>query len=163
VPWYGLLFVWHVIRGAARLSHRLIVWHHWPHGWQLESMAVAAGRAGHHEALRAHSEGKKTRGVRGRIIAAVPVMTAAAVVVVAAAPWQVWPGVGLVVVAVFAYHGRSPGKPLVQAAVVAPAYQPPTPEIITRALGSLGIAGINEVLRNGDRIRFVSDVHRDGE
>ena len=47
--------------------------------------------------------------------------------------------------------GQAAGKPLVGAAVVPPQYQPPTPEIITRALGALGIAGINEAAERGRR------------
>ena len=39
---------------------------------------------------------------------------------------------------------------------------PPTPDVIVRALGSLGIAGINQVLRNGEQINFPSPVREDG-
>jgi S-DNA-T family DNA segregation ATPase FtsK/SpoIIIE len=46
---------------------------------------------------------------------------------------------------------------------VTTAYQPPTPEVITRALGSLRIAAINAVIKDGPGITFVSDVHRDGD
>ena len=40
--------------------------------------------------------------------------------------------------------------------------QPPTRDVITRALGSLGIAGINQALRNGEPINFPSPVREDG-
>ena len=59
-------------RGARRraaLTGSVLRWWHWTDGWVLESQAVAAGRSGHHEAMRAHTEGKKTRAARGRIVA----------------------------------------------------------------------------------------------
>ena len=76
-PLYALTLVWHAVRGAGRLTGRVMRWWHWPAGWQLESVAVAAGRAGHQEALRAHQQGLKTRAARGRILAAVLVVAAA--------------------------------------------------------------------------------------
>jgi S-DNA-T family DNA segregation ATPase FtsK/SpoIIIE len=163
-PGYLIVLAWHVVRGAARLTSRLMAWWHWPHGWQLESQAVAVGRVGHHEAMRAHVEGKKTRAARGRIVGVgLAVAIALAVVVAALAPWWVWALIGLAAAVVLERHGRTAGKPVVRAAVVSPAYSPPTPEVITRALGSLGVAAINDAIRNGDGIRFISDVHRDGE
>ena len=66
-------------------------------------------------------------------------------------------------VAVLSRHGAPEGQPIIRAAVVPTAYQPPTPEVITRALGSLGIAAINAVIKDGPGIAFVSDVHRDGD
>jgi len=162
-PFYALTYLWHALRGAVRLGRRLAAWWNWSNGWALESQAVAAGRPGHHEAMRAHTEGKKTRAARGRIVA-----VCAAVVLVAGllmalfSPWWGWALLGLVLVLVLARHGRPEGRPVIRPAVVAPVYQVPDPVIITRALGALGIAGINEAIRDGRGITFVSDVHRDG-
>ena len=71
-PVYAVLHLWYALRGASRLTGRLITWWHWTDGFLLESMAVASGRSGHYDAMNAHREGKKTRGTRGRIIAASP-------------------------------------------------------------------------------------------
>ncbi len=164
LPAYLVLYVWHALRGVFILTGRLITWWHVPELHVLASLAVAAGRSGHHDALNAHREGKKTRAARGRIIAVVAVLTVA---VVAAGliwlPWWAWALAGLVLVLVLARHGRPEGKPVIRSAVVAPQYQVPTPEIITRALGALGIAGINDALRTGAGIGYVTDVHRDHE
>ena len=46
-------------------------------------------------------------------------------------------------------HGRKTAGQVIRPAVVAPKYEAPTPAVITRALGALGIAGINEALRDG--------------
>jgi DNA segregation ATPase FtsK/SpoIIIE, S-DNA-T family len=157
-------YVWHAIRGVGVLTGRLIRWWHAPHLSDLVSLAVAAGRSGHQDAMSAHKEGRKTRTRRGQILA---VCVVAAVIVVLAAvtwlPWQAWPPVGVVAVLVLAPHGRPEGKHVIHSAVVRPQYQVPTPEIITRALGSLGIDGINQAIRTGQGITYLSDVHRDGD
>jgi S-DNA-T family DNA segregation ATPase FtsK/SpoIIIE len=163
-PVYLVKTLWYALRGAARLAGRLLAWWHWTDGWLLESMAVAAGRAGHHDALNAHREGKKTRGTRGKIIA---VCAAAAIVLLLVAirflPWWGWVLAGLAAVRVLARHGAPQGQRIVRAAVVPTAYAPPTPEVITRALGSLNIAAINAVIKDGPGISFVCDVARDGD
>ena len=162
-PFYLLVWLWHAARGAARLTGRMFRWWHWPAGWALESQAVAAGRPGHHEAMRAHQQGLKTRAARGRIVAAASLFAAMFVTgLVMTAPWWVLVIAGLAAAGVLARYGRPEGKPIVKAAVVAPAYETPTPAIITRALGALGVAGINEAIRSGEGIRFITDVHRDG-
>jgi S-DNA-T family DNA segregation ATPase FtsK/SpoIIIE len=164
LPVHLTILVTCVLRGAARDFGRLIHWWHAPNLWLLESQAVASGRAGHGDAMRAHTEGKKTRGERGKILAVAVV--AAAVVLIAAVrllPVWAWAPLGVTVVTVLAIRGRPRGKPMFTPAVVPPKYEPPTPVVITRALGSLGIAGINEVIKDGRGITFVSDVHRDGE
>ena len=162
-PFYLLTYSWHTVRGTARVTGSVLAWWHWPAGWVLESQAVAAGRAGHHEALRAHTEGKKTRAARGRIVVACFAVAAVAIgLTVTLAPRWVLILLGVALAAALARAGRPEGRQVIRPAVVAPVYQPPTPEVITRALGSMGIAGINEAMRNGEPIRFVTDVHRDG-
>ncbi len=78
-PFYLLAYAWHAVRGAVRLTSSVLTWWHWPHGWILDSQAVAAGRSGHHEAMRAHTQGLKTRAARGRIVAACAFTAAVAI------------------------------------------------------------------------------------
>lgn len=152
------------VTGAAVLTFRLLRWWHWTPGWVLESVAVAAGRSGHAHAMQAHTEGKKTRSSRGRIIAA----CAAGVVVAAIAAWHYAPhwtflAVPLVVVPVLVHHGKPRGRVLAERAVVSPQYEKLTSDIIVRALGSLSLSGINKVISEGREIQFVAPgVHRDG-
>jgi S-DNA-T family DNA segregation ATPase FtsK/SpoIIIE len=163
-PLYAARILAYAARGAARLTGQLLAWWHWTDGWALESMAVAAGRSGHHDAMNAHREGKKTRARRGQIVAVCAVLVLAVLLaMVAWSPWWGWAALALAVVAVTARHGKPEGRPIIGAAVVPTAYQPPSPEVITRALGSLGIAAINAVIKDGPGITFVSDVHRDGD
>jgi S-DNA-T family DNA segregation ATPase FtsK/SpoIIIE len=164
VPQYVTAALFYAVLGCGKLTRRLMTWWHWTDGWLLESMAVAAGRAGHADAMRAHTEGKKTRAKRGRIIFACLILAAAGLLAaIAWLPWWAWIALGLVAVPVLAWHGKPRGKPLVQPAAVPPKYAPPTPLIIQQALGSLGISGINEVLKDGRDLTFITDVHRDGE
>jgi S-DNA-T family DNA segregation ATPase FtsK/SpoIIIE len=164
MPAYVVLYVWHAVRGLFVLGGRLIRWWHAPHLHDLVSLAVASGRSGHHDAMNAHREGRKTRTRRGQILAVSAVMTVAAVLAaVAFLPLWVLALGGLAAVLVLARHGRPDGRQVIRSAVVAPQYQVPTPELITKALGSLGLAGINDALRTGAGITYITDVHRDGD
>ena len=163
-PAYAAKTLWYAIRGLFRLSGQLVAWANWADGWVLESLAVAAGRSGHHDAMNAHTQGRKTRATRWQIVG---VSAVAAVAVLLAMvrwlPWWGWLAAVVAAVAVLTRHGAPEGKPIIRAAIVPTAYQPPTPEVITRALGSLGIAAINAVVKDGPGLGFVSDVHRDGD
>ena len=163
-PIYAVKTVWYALRGIGRLTGRLMTWWHWTDGWLLESMAVAAGRPGHHDAMNAHREGKKTRGVRGQILAATAVAALVLLLVmIRFLPWWGWLAVAAIGLRMLARHGAPEGQPIIRAAIIPTAYQPPTPEVITRALGSIGISAINAVIKDGPGLAFVSDVHRDGD
>lgn len=163
LPWHAIWLSWLAHKGAWRLTCRLFTWANWAEGWLLESQAVAAGRAGHHEAMRAHTEGKKTRGVRWRIVGA---GAFAAAVVLAGlaryAPWWWWIPAAAAGFPVLVWHGRPAGRPIIAPAILPPAYAVPAPEIIIRALGALNIAAITRAIESGAGIEWVSDVHRDG-
>ena len=87
LPLYVPRLTWLAIRGTGVLSGRLSAWWGAADLRLLESQAVAAGRAGHGEAMRAHTEGKKTRGTRGRIVG----VTAAVAVFALLALWRFAP------------------------------------------------------------------------
>jgi S-DNA-T family DNA segregation ATPase FtsK/SpoIIIE len=163
LPLYVLTYLWHALGGLLVLTARLIRWWHAPHLWELESIAVASGRSGHHDALGAHRQGTKTRASRGRIIAVTGLL---AVLILAALayllPLAAWPVIGLAVVLVLARHGRPDGSRVISAAVVKPEYAPVTEGVIVRALGSLNLSGINAVLRDGKDLTFISPPVRDG-
>ncbi|WP_433467011.1 hypothetical protein [Spirillospora sp. CA-128828] len=163
-PKHTIVIAWYALRGVRRLTGRLMAWWQWTDGWILESQAVAAGRSGHHDAMNAHREGKKTRAARGQIVAACTVGAAVAGLVGwKFLPGWTWPLAMAGAAPVLARHGAPEGQPIIGAAVVPTAYQTPTPEIITRGLGSLGISAINTLIKNGEGLGFISDVHRDGD
>ena len=164
LPWHTVWLSWLAHKGLWRLTCRLFAWANWAEGWVLESQAVAAGRAGHHEAMRAHTEGKKTRGQRWRIVG---VCAAAATVVLAGvglyAPWWSFILLGLAAFPVLVWHGRPEGRPIIAPAILPSAFTVPTPEVITRAFASVGIDKISAYIKEHGTMEWVSDVHRDGD
>lgn len=162
-PAYGTRTVVYAFRGAGVLFGRLMAWWHCTGLWVLESQAVAAGRAGHQHAMQAHTQGIKTRAARGKILAACAVTLGAGLALAAVyGPWWEWPPALLALTVALARSGRPAGKRIAQAAIVPAHLEPLTPDIIVRALGSLGVAGIDKVLRDGREIAFVTPVVRDG-
>lgn len=163
VPWHGARMARYAVRGARRSAGHLIRWWHWTDGALMESAAVAVGRSAHNDALKYHTEGKRTRAKRGRIVACTGIAVLGALAaMVAYAPWWGWLVLSLAVVTVLVRVGKPAGKPLLDSAVISAAYEKLTPDIIVRALGSLSISGIDKVLREGREIAFVTPVVRDG-
>src|SRR5262249_59756087 len=78
------------------------------------------------------------------------------------APPGGWVLRGLVALPLLARAGRPAHKPIVAPAVLPAAVQAPTQDVITRALGALGIAGIDRWLRNDRALTFPSPVREDG-
>lgn len=150
-------------RGLARLGSRWGAWVTAPELKILESAAVAKGNAGHQQAIQAHLTGKKTRKDRwtatGACAAAAGIGSAA---VAAWVPWEAQYGLAAVAYGVIVHQGRPRGGPLVPRAILPPAYQPPTPELIMKALASLGIPAIARYIDVKKALDWVSDVHRDG-
>jgi len=164
LPVHAVRVTWFAIRGAGVLSRRLSDWWSAADLRLLESQAVAAGRAAHHEAMRAHMEGKKTRGARGRIVA----VTVVAAVVMLLALWKLAPHIMFVPLAVagvyvLVRHGKPDGGPVFQPAILPDAFTVPTPEVITRAFNSLGVDKIGAWIKEHGTMEWVSDVHRDGD
>lgn len=148
--------------GVGVLAGRVLYWWHWIDGWVLESQAVAAGRPGHGDAMRAHTEGKKTRAARGRIVAVCLICGLAVLaLLIDALPWWMWPPIGVAVAAVLARFGKPAGKPLVAAAIVPSRYVEPSSEIIMRALGSLGLPALTKAVLEGVDMQR-TPVHKDG-
>lgn len=65
-------------------------------------------------------------------------------------------------VPLLARAGRPAGKPIITPAVLPAAVQPPSQDVITRALGALGIVGIDRWLRDGRALNFPAPVREDG-
>ena len=65
---------------------------------------------------------------------------------VAFAPWWGWALAAAALFVLFALAGRPAGKTITTRAEIPAQVQPPTPDVITRALGSLGIAQINQAI-----------------
>jgi len=155
-----LTIVWAIV-GLYRVSERLIKWWHVADHYRLEHQAAADGLLTEH--LRIHKSGRESRTARAIILATCAVVSAVGVLFLAKhAPRSAWIAGGVVAVLLLARHGRPAGKPIVQPAVLPAAVQAPSQDVITRALGSLGIAGIDKWLRDGRELVFPSPVREDG-
>ena len=141
---------------------RLIAWWHIPGTAQLEREAAANGLLNDH--LRIHKAAKETRKARGTILAlCLAGLAAAAVAMVVFAPWWAWALAAVVLFVLFALAGRPQGKTITTQAELPAQVQPPDQDVITRALGSLGIAEINQAHRaTAARSGFPSPVREDG-
>jgi S-DNA-T family DNA segregation ATPase FtsK/SpoIIIE len=160
VPAYVVLTSWWALVGIARTVGLLLAWWHVPDLTRLERQAAADGLLSDH--LRIHKAGREVRTARGLILAACAVVVVAAVVTLTLAPPWAWVLAGIVVLPLLARAGRPAGKPIVTGATLPAAVQPPTQDVITRALGSLGIAGVDRWLRDGRELTFPSPVREDG-
>jgi DNA segregation ATPase FtsK/SpoIIIE, S-DNA-T family len=161
VPAYVVLTAWWALVGAVRTFVLLLAWWHVPNLAKLERQAAADGLLSDH--LRIHKAGKETRTARGLILAACAVVVIAALVtLVQWAPLWAWVLLAAVVVPLLARAGRPAGKPIVTAVTLPATVQPPSQDVITRALGSLGTAGIDRWLRDGHALSFPAPVREDG-
>src|SRR5262249_21718193 len=146
---------WWALAGVARTAARLLAWWHAPDLTRLERQAAAGGLLSDH--LRIHKAGREGRTARGAILA---VCSARAVFALGLALGVAPPWGG--VLRLLARAGRPRHKPIVAPAVLPAAVQAPTQDVITRALGALGIAGIDRWLRDGRALAFPSPVREDG-
>jgi S-DNA-T family DNA segregation ATPase FtsK/SpoIIIE len=163
LPWYPLLLSWYSARGVQRLGGHTADWLAVHNMAVLESRAVARGDAGHHDAIRAHEVGKKSRRERRNLFlgSLVPVGLGALADALWA-PWEVQAATTLAAAGTLVWAGRPLGAPIIPRAILPPEYRVPDPEIITRALGSLGIKKIDDAINKDKGLDWVSDVHRDG-
>jgi DNA segregation ATPase FtsK/SpoIIIE, S-DNA-T family len=160
VPGYVVLTAWWALVGIGRTVAMLVAWWHVPDLTRLERQAAADGLLSDH--LRIHKAGKDTRTARGLILAGCAVVVVAALVTLSQAPAWAWLLLGLVAVPLLARAGRPAGKPIVTGATLPAAVQAPSQDVITRALGALGIAGIDRWLRDGHQLVFPAPVREDG-
>ena len=159
-PAYLVLTAWWALVGIARTAGMLLAWWHVPDLGRLEHQAAADGLLSDH--LRIHKAGKDTRTARGYILLGCAVVVVAALVILASAPPWAWILLAAVAVPLLARTGRPAHKPIVTAATLPATVQAPSQDVITRALGSLGIAGVDRWIRDGHALVFPSPVREDG-
>ena len=149
-------------RGAARLSMQLFRWWHFTDGYELVSVAVAAGRGAHGDAMAAHRATEQARQARGRYVALwTGAVIAAVLVMVRFAPWWAWPLPALGLLRFLIHHGKPQNKPLFEAATLPSGYEKLTGDIVLRGLANLGVSAINQHLKDGRTVDF-PPAQRDG-
>ncbi len=147
--------------GACLLIWAQLQWWWVSESHHLRSLAVASGDS--KEWRNLHNTGRDTRQARGIVLAVEAVALATAgVAMVKYAPWWGWAALAVVALPVLARIGRPEDKPIITPSVLPAEIQPPTPDVIVRALGSLGIAAINAFIKEGTPWVFPSPVREDG-
>ena len=147
--------------GVIVTGKRLIAWWHIPGTGELERKAAADGLI--HDHLRIHKQGRETRRARGTILAlCLAALAAALAAMVAYAPWWAWAMFAVVLFALFALAGRPQGKTITTKAQIPAAVQPPTGDVIIRALAALGIAQINAAVKDNAFPPLPAPVREDG-
>jgi DNA segregation ATPase FtsK/SpoIIIE, S-DNA-T family len=159
-PAYVALTCWWALVGVVRTAGRVLAWWHVPDMHRLEHQAAADGLLSDH--LRIHKAGREIRTARGAILAGCAVVVVAALVILSKAPPWAWVLLAAAALPLLARVGRPAGKPIVTAATLPATVQAPDQDVITRALGALGIAGIDRWLRDGRALVFPSPVREDG-
>jgi S-DNA-T family DNA segregation ATPase FtsK/SpoIIIE len=159
-PLYLAQGVFWAVVGAVKLTLRWAQWWAMPVPAAVWADAVADGHRAWNTAHRVHTETTKRRALISAAVlgGAVLAVSAAAKFV----PWWGWALAAPAAVAVLARHGRPTGKPIVGAARVPPEYEALTLDVVTRALSSLGLAGINQWRREGREIDYTTPVKQDG-
>jgi DNA segregation ATPase FtsK/SpoIIIE, S-DNA-T family len=147
--------------GVIVTIKRLIVWWHIPGTTKLEYDAAADGLLNEH--LRLHKHGRETRKARSSILALCLAGLAAAAVAMArfAPPWA-WLLLAMALFVAFALAGQPQGTAITTRAEIPAAVQPPTQDVIIRALGSIGIAEINKAIKDMAFPPLPTPVREDG-
>jgi DNA segregation ATPase FtsK/SpoIIIE, S-DNA-T family len=162
-PHYAVKSLGFSVWGIVVVTKRLIRWWHIPGASDLEHKAAKAGNLNDH--LKIHKQGKETRKQRGTILAVclVALVVVAVLMAIFAPLWADGVAAAVVFVA-FALAGRPDGKKITSAAELPSTVQPPDQTVITRALGSVGIAPITQAIVKGEfgARNFPSPVREDG-
>lgn len=152
---------WYAAHGVYVTGRKIIDWWHIPGMSLLEHQAAADGLLNEH--LRLHKQGRETRKARGIILAVTAVAVLVAVdVLVKAAPRWIWALLAAAAFAFLARAGRPEGKRIAAPAEIPAQVQPPTSDVIIRALGSIGVTEINKAITAGTFPPLPSPVREDG-
>jgi DNA segregation ATPase FtsK/SpoIIIE, S-DNA-T family len=156
----GLTVFWGVV-GAGWLAWEWLHWWLFPVPFDVHADAVRDGW----RAWRAVSTDHR-RIAKARAWISLAVCFAAAFAVRLLLLWahgrQVLAGLGVAAMLAGARYGRPEGARIVQAAHVPAEFEPVTQDLITEALASVGISGIDRYLREGKHLRYPHPVRQDG-
>jgi S-DNA-T family DNA segregation ATPase FtsK/SpoIIIE len=157
----SVMLFWAVV-GIAVLFVRWCRWWLFPVPLEVWKDAIADGHKAWHRAHAVHKDTTLTRAwisISVIVVLGIPLGVA---IYLGLIPWWVWPLVALPAVPILAKAGRPEGARITTAARIPSQYEKLTQDVVTRALGSLGLSGIDKWLREGNEIVFTSPIRQDG-
>jgi S-DNA-T family DNA segregation ATPase FtsK/SpoIIIE len=146
--------------GAVKLALRWLAWWLVPVPVEVWADAVADGHRAWHRTHAVHMQITKNRAIISLVVVAAVVAGAAAAS--RYVPGWGWVLLGLAVLPLLARHGRPSSVRIVGQATVPQQYEALTLDVVTRALGSLGLSGINTWRREGREIDYTTPVKEAG-
>ncbi|WP_326549922.1 FtsK/SpoIIIE domain-containing protein [Micromonospora sp. NBC_01813] len=162
LPVYALRLALRAPVGAARLVRGLTRWVFDLEGEPVRQATVRTSNAEEYLKLsRQRDRRVRWRGIVAATVAGATLLGGVGLVLLP--EWARWTVLAMSV-AVLGVVGRPADRPLLDTAVVVPRVARLTSDVVARALGVLGIAGINQAIaRQGGRaIGFVAPITRDG-
>lgn len=161
LPLYSYRSLKYSPRGLFRLARGLYQWCLDAEGHPLRLDSVDKRDAASYLRL------SKQRKERARLRLAVVGAVMAAVLIGTAYADARWPGTkwaaAAAAVVLLGYFGRRLDRPYLDEPVLSqPGAARLTPDVVVRALASLGLAGVNQAIARGEAITFAGPVHRDG-
>lgn len=161
-PKYIARTIWWSPRGAWRTTGRVAAWALDAEAEELRTHAVVTRDVGAYSKLADRRDARvRTRAtILGASLAAVGAAVATVVVLLPAVAWM---GAALAAVGLLGYAGRPYGRVFLDTATTTPRSERLTQDMVTRALGALGIPEIRAALKpDGQGIDYRSIPHRDG-
>ncbi len=158
-PGYLAVTTFWALVGVIMVIFRWLQWWLLPVPPEVWADSIADGHKAWHRSHAVHMQTTKIRSIISAVVLAVILIAAR---LIWPPPWWAWALLAIVAVPVLARHGRPDGKRIVGPARVPAEYEVLTQDVIVRALGSLGLAGINQWIREGRDFVFVSPVRQDG-
>lgn len=160
-PLYAARLAAHSPRGAARATVACCRWI-----WDAENKTARSDALGAHDTQQYLKLSElRDEHVRKRLtvaMLALLALTAGVVLLILADSRVLHLAAGAAVVALLGVAGRVPDKPVASRAVVSTTVAKLTSDTVIGALGSLGIAGINQALSKGSGIYFPKPITREG-
>jgi S-DNA-T family DNA segregation ATPase FtsK/SpoIIIE len=160
-PVYLAVMLFWAIAGIGLLTVRWLRWWLFPVPLEVWGDSVAEGHRAWHRTHAVHQRTSATRALISATVLLVLAIGYTALRLAGGLPGWAWVLLGLPLLPLLARAGRR-GKRIVAPARVPQQYEALTQDVVTRALGSLGLAGINQWLREGREIAWTSPVRQDG-
>jgi S-DNA-T family DNA segregation ATPase FtsK/SpoIIIE len=158
-PAYLTVMLFWAVIGVVVVFLKWLRWWLLPVPPEVWADSAADGHKAWHRSYAVHKEAAKVRAIISAIVGGA---AAAGIWALWLEAWWLLLPLAAAALPVLAHHGHPSGRRIVAPSHVPAQYEVLTQDVIARALGSLGLAGINAWLREGREIAFIGPVRQDG-